>query len=95
MIIAPSKAVFWAAGICLGVFVGPVQSAARSYVARNTPDDSKASMFGLYMVSGKATSFIGPLCYGWLVLLTGAERSGMLVVLVLIGIGLILLPRQK
>ena len=95
MIIAPSKAVFWAAGICLGVFVGPVQSAARSYVARNTPDDSKASMFGLYMVSGKATSFIGPLCYGWIVLLTGAERSGMLVVLVLIGIGLILLPRQK
>lgn len=94
-LLAPSKAVFWAAGICLGLFVGPVQSAARSYVARHTPEDSKASMFGLYMVSGKATSFVGPLCYGWLVLLTGAERSGMLVVLVLIGIGLFLLPRQK
>jgi len=94
-LLAPSKLVFWIAGICLGVFVGPVQSAARSYVARKTPEDSKASMFGLYMVSGKATSFVGPLCYGWLVLLTGAERSGMLVVLILIGIGLFLLPKTQ
>lgn len=94
-LIAPTKLVFWGAGICLGIFVGPVQSAARSYVARKTPEDSRASMFGLYMVSGKATSFVGPLCYGWLVLLTGSERSGMLVVLVLIGLGLILLPKAK
>ena len=94
-LLAPTKLVFWGAGICLGIFVGPAQSAARSYVARKTPEDSRASMFGLYMVSGKATSFVGPLCYGWLVLFTGSERSGMLIVLILIGLGLILLPKAK
>ena len=94
-IIAPSKLFFWVAGIALGLFVGPSQAAARTYVARRSPEHSKASIFGLYMVSGKLTSFIGPICYGWLVLATGAERAGMCVVLVLILIGLIMLPKSE
>lgn len=94
-IIAPTKLIFWIAGICLGIFVGPLQSAARSYVARQAPDDSKASLFGLYMVSGKITSIIGPFCYGLLVAITGIERAGMVIVLVLIGLGFVLLPRQS
>ena len=94
-ILAPSKMLFWIAGIALGLFVGPSQAAARTYVARRSPEHSKASIFGLYMVSGKLTSFIGPLCYGWLVLATGTERAGMGVVLVLIFIGLVLLPKSE
>ena len=94
-ICAPSKEVFWAATVILGLFVGPCQSASRSYVARRAPEDSKASLFGLYMLSGKATSFIGPLLYGWLVYFTGIERAGMAIVIILVVIGYVLLPKDK
>ena len=94
-ICAPSKEVFWAATVILGLFVGPCQSASRSYVARRAPEDSKASLFGLYMLSGKATSFVGPLLYGWLVYFTGIERAGMAIVIILVVIGYVLLPKDK
>ncbi|MGC6530507.1 MAG: MFS transporter [Candidatus Puniceispirillaceae bacterium] len=45
------------------------------------------------MVSGKATSFVGPMIYGWLVLATDNERAGMGVVVALILLGFILLPK--
>ena len=93
-ILAPTKELFWIATLCLGIFVGPSQSASRSYVARRAPDENKASLFGLYMVSGKATSFVGPLIYGWLVLATGQERAGMAIVIALTIAGLLLLPKR-
>ena len=93
-ILAPTKELFWVATLCLGIFVGPSQSASRSYVARRAPDENKASLFGLYMVSGKATSFVGPLIYGWLVLATGHERAGMAIVILLTLAGLLLLPKR-
>ena len=46
------------------------------------------------MLSGKATSFIGPMIYGWLVLATGIERAGMAIVIVLTILGLWLLPKE-
>ena len=94
-ILAPTKEIFWGATLLLGIFVGPSQSAARSYVARRAPEDSKASLFGLYMVSGKATSFVGPMIYGWLVFATGIERAGMAIVVALILLGFILLPKER
>lgn len=94
-ILAPTKEIFWGATILLGLFVGPSQSASRSYVARRAPQDSKASLFGLYMVSGKATSFIGPMIYGWLVFATGIERAGMAIVIALTILGFLLLPKNE
>ena len=86
--------IFWGATLLLGIFVGPSQSASRSYVARLAPEESKASLFGLYMLSGKATSFIGPMIYGWLVFATGIERAGMAIVIILTVLGLWLLPKE-
>lgn len=94
-ICAPSKEVFFGATVLLGLFVGPCQSASRSYVARRAPESSKASLFGLYMLSGKATSFVGPLLYGWLVYFTGIERAGMAIVIILVIAGFLLLPKDE
>ena len=91
-VLTTDKPVFWAAGLALGVFIGPCQSAARVWMARRIPDEHNASFFGLFAFSGKVTSFVGPLCYGWLVLLTGSERSGMLIVIALLVLGYVLLP---
>jgi UMF1 family MFS transporter len=93
-ILAPGEAVFWAAGATLGLFIGPLQSSARAYVARRAPADQRASLFGLMMFSGKATSFIGPLLYGVLVTTTGSDRAGMAIVILLMLAGWLVMPRR-
>jgi len=93
-IMAPGEAVFWAAGAALGLFIGPLQSSARAWVARRAPPDQRASLFGLMMFSGKATSFVGPLIYGLLVTTTGSDRAGMMIVILLMLAGWMAMPRR-
>ena len=47
------------------------------------------------MLTGKATAFIGPMIYGWIVFLSGQERYGMAIVVLLMLIGYILLIGQE
>jgi UMF1 family MFS transporter len=82
---------FWLAGAFLGLFVGPVQSASRSYMARAAPDAMRHQMFGLYAFSGKDTAFLGPFMVGWLTVLFDSQRMGMGVIVVLLVIGGILM----
>ena len=93
-ILAPNETVFWIAGAILGLFIGPLQSSARVYVAHKAPAEHRASMFGLLMLSGKATSFIGPLLYGIAVTATGSERAGMAIVIILMIGGYLMMPRR-
>ncbi len=92
-ICAPNKEIFWVSGLSLGLFIGPCQAASRVWVSLVAPEEDRASLFGLFMMSGKLTSFIGPLLYGWLVLASGTDRVGMLIVLILLAAGLATLPR--
>ncbi len=41
-VLAPSEPWFWAAGLLLGVFVGPTQSASRSMMARLAPPERRS-----------------------------------------------------
>ena len=93
-VITTDKSVFWAAGLILGLFIGPCQSAARVWMAKRVAAEHTASMFGLFAFSGKVTSFIGPLFYAWLIAITGYERSGMTIVIILFLLGFFLLPPQ-
>ena len=93
-IITPYKMIFWIVGVGLGLFVGPVQSASRTYLSLTASDKHKGGLFGLYMVSGKLTSCMGPFLSGWLVMMSGNERYGMAVVLLLIALGFVLLPSK-
>lgn len=93
-ILTEDKAIFWGAGIIIGIFVGPCQAAGRAWVGARVPVHDRASLFGLMAMSGKITSFAGPIAYGWLVYLSGAERAGMAVVLILFVIGFVLMPRR-
>ncbi|MBA3816412.1 MAG: MFS transporter [Parachlamydiaceae bacterium] len=86
-IIAVSKWQFWLLGIILGIFVGPVQSSSRAFMARIAPPHLRNEMFGFYMLSGKATAFFGPLLYGWITYLSGSLRWGMSSVIFLFIIG--------
>ncbi len=96
MLATHSETVFWIAGCVLGLFVGPVQSASRSYLARTAPEELRNQFFGLFAMSGKLTSFAGPLLVGWVTWLAGSQRIGMSVVLALFLLGgavLLTVPR--
>ena len=44
-----------------GFFIGPIQSASRVFITKSIDENNQASGFGLFALSGKLTSFIGPL----------------------------------
>lgn len=84
---------FWVAGLALGIFVGPVQAASRTYMARVAPDHLKNQMFGLLALSGKVTAFVGPFLVGWVTYFSGSQRIGMSVIVLLFALGFVLLWR--
>jgi UMF1 family MFS transporter len=89
---------FWALGLAIGVFVGPVQAASRSYLARMAPEHLRTELFGLFAFSGRATSFLGPLLVSALTAATGSQRIGMSVILALFAAGwllVLLVPRDN
>lgn len=58
-----SKTVYWIFGLMLCVFVGPTQSASRTYLARIAPPGEEGEIFGLYATTGRAVSFLAPFMY--------------------------------
>ena len=91
ILLSPTEFWFWVFGLLVGIFIGPVQSSSRSLVAQCAPTKNRAQIFGFYMFAGKSTSFLGPAIYGWLVITTGIERAGMLIVLIFFIAGIIVL----
>lgn len=91
------KGLFWVFGLLLSTFVGPVQSASRSFMARITPEGREGEMFGLYATTGRAVSFLAPTLFGIFVSVTGDTRYGILgIVLVLLaGLALVLPVHPK
>ncbi|SFR66071.1 MFS transporter, UMF1 family [Marinobacter daqiaonensis] len=82
---------FWVWGMILGIFVGPLQSASRSYMARVAPPHLQTQMFGLFAFSGKATAFAGPLLVGWVTAATGSQRWGMSTILAFLVAGFLIM----
>ena len=95
MLVVEDKTLFWIIGLGLGIFIGPVQAASRTLMARITPQDMRAEFFGLYALSGKATAFLGPFILGALTLTFDSQRIGMATIVAFFAIGLALLIPLK
>jgi UMF1 family MFS transporter len=88
---APTRLWFWIAGILIGLFVGPNQSASRSLMGRFVPERHQAEFFGFFAFSGKATSFLGPLLLGSVAQAVGSQRAGVATVIAFFVVGGVLL----
>lgn len=82
---------FWVAGLSVALFVGSVQAASRTLMARIAPPDKTTEMFGLYAFSGRVTSFIGPWILGLTTLHFHSQRAGMATILIFFVIGGVLM----
>lgn len=95
LFIGTSQTGFWIVGLGLGAFVGPVQSASRSYLARVAPEGREGEIFGLYATTGRAVSFLAPGLFALFVGLTGDTRLGILGIVLILSVGLLLMLPVK
>jgi len=80
-------------GLLIGLAFGPVQASARSYLAQSVHPDEAGRYFGLYALSGRATSFLAPLSVALVTSATGSARLGMMALIVFLVAGFLLLLR--
>lgn len=80
-------------GGIIGAVAGPLQSASRTLMARITPPDKMTQFFGLYALSGKVTSFFGPLVVGILTQVSQSQRIGFSAIILFFLVGALLLIR--
>ena len=82
-------AAFWACGLLLCLFVGPIQSAARTLLLRMTGEGKEAVVFGLYTMTGRAVAFLAPWLFFVFVDYFHADRAGLAGILTVLCAGLI------
>lgn len=90
-----SEQVFLAFSIVVGLVAGPLFASSRSLMAALSPPDKLGQFFGLFALSGKATSFIAPLLIGLTTQITGDQRLGVGVVIGFLLAGLFLMSGVK
>ncbi len=82
-------------GCLIGMAGGPLQAASRTLLIRMAPKDRIAQYFGLFALTGKVTSFIGPLLIGVITAITESQKAGMAVLVLFFVAGLALLGRVR
>lgn len=91
ILLIQDKAIFIWAALPMVAFVGPIQAASRSLLARIAPVQMTTESFGLYALTGKAIAFLGPLTFATLTQIWGTQRAGMAGIFLFLTLGLILL----
>ena len=82
---------FYLAGGAIGAAGGALQSASRTMVVRQSNPERMTEAFGLYALSGKATTFLAPALIAIVSDISGNQRLGITPIAGLFLIGLILL----
>lgn len=81
----------WAMGAVIAIVLGGSQALSRSLFSRMIPAGREASFFGIYEVSERGTSWLGPLVFGAVVAATGSYRQALLSLIVFFVVGMIVL----
>lgn len=83
--------VFLGLAALIGLAAGPLQAASRVIIVHVSPRDRMTEFFGLFALSGKLTSFMGPLAVGLVTTIFASQRIGIAVILVFFAVGGVLL----
>lgn len=83
--------IFWIFGLLMCVFVGPAQSASRSFLARVIPAGHEGEVFGLYQTTGRAATVLAPTLFTLFVTLFGQAIFGVIGIVIVLAVGLGLL----
>ncbi len=82
---------FYICGAALGAVSGVIQSASRTMMVRQADPERMTEAFGLYALSGKATTFLAPALIAIVSDVTNSQRLGITPLIALFILGLVLL----
>jgi UMF1 family MFS transporter len=81
----------WVMAAAIAVVLGGSQALSRSLFSRMIPEGREASFFGIYEISERGTSWLGPLVFGIVVRATNSYRQAILSLIVFFIGGLVVL----
>jgi UMF1 family MFS transporter len=81
----------WVMGAIIAIVLGGSQALSRSLFSRMIPAGREASFFGIYEVSERGTSWLGPLTFGAVVAATNSYRQALLSLIIFFVVGTIVL----
>lgn len=84
---------YLALGGLMGAAAGPMQASSRALLARLAPVEARARTYGLFALSGKVTSFIGPWAVATITALTMDQRAGISVLVLFFVVGGLILTQ--
>lgn len=81
----------WIMAVVIAIVLGGSQALSRSLFARMIPAGREASFFGIYEVSERGTSWMGPLLFSIVIARTGSYRQALASLIFFFVVGLIIL----
>jgi len=84
---------FYAIAVLIACFQGGIQALSRSMYSRIIPKEKAAEFYGFYNMLGKFAAIIGPPLMGYVGLVTGNPRMGILAISVLFIAGAFILTK--
>lgn len=82
-------------GCMIGAVGAPLQAASRTLLIRIAPKERITQFFGLFALTGKVTSFIGPLLVSIVTAESASQKAGIAVLVLFFAAGLALLARVR
>jgi UMF1 family MFS transporter len=82
-------------GALIGFAAGPLQAASRTFLVRVAPPERITQFFGLLALSGKVTSFLGPLLVGLLTTVLQSQRGGISILTIFFVAGMVMLAQVR
>lgn len=81
----------WMMAAVIAIVLGGSQALSRSLFSRMIPAGREASFFGIYEISERGTSWMGPIIFGIVVAATNSYRQAILSLIVFFLVGMVLL----
>ena len=81
----------WVLAAAIAIVLGGSQALSRSLFSRMIPTGRESAFFGLYEVSERGTSWIGPLLFSIVIARTGSYRQALLSLIFFFVVGLVML----
>ncbi|HLM55045.1 MAG TPA: MFS transporter, partial [Pyrinomonadaceae bacterium] len=81
----------WVMGAMIGLVLGGSQALSRSLFSRMIPRGREASFFGIYEISERGTSWMGPQVFSIVVASTGSYRQAVFSLIIFFIAGMLIL----
>ena len=86
---------FWTLSLFMGLGLGAIQSASRTFMALSISIHEQGEMMSLFSIATKISSFLGPLLFGWIMYGAKNPKNAVWVLILFLSLGLFLLIRTK